>query len=87
MRLEPRGPAARARDRLVASDPGLSRLRTALRATLGAGATAATLPFLAPLFGRPTAEGLVGVSLAMTSAVAVTARAPAAQAKTFAWMP
>ncbi len=58
-------------DVVVASDPGLDRLRTAARATLTAGASLLTLHFLAQWLGRSGNVYLVGVAVAMMGTVLI----------------
>jgi len=59
------------RDRLVASDPALERLRTGLRAVAGAAVAAALLSRAGAAAGVPPTVWLLGVSFAMSSSVFV----------------
>jgi len=63
---------ARARDWLVASDPGSLRLRMAATTVATVVLALAVLAGLATLTGQPITIALLGVVIAMISSVAVT---------------
>ena len=71
-------------DRLSASDPTRERLRTGLRAVLGAALSAALLSRAATRWGLPPTIWLLGVSLAMSAALFVPEAGPAAERRGFA---
>lgn len=75
------------RDRLVASDPELARLRQASRATLTALLSTAALHQLAQAVGQPTALALVGINTAIMGTVIVRDPTPRAQRITSALVP
>ena len=78
---------ARWRDGLLASDPGLVRLRTAARAVLTAGLAAAVLLPLARWLQQPPPVALIGVAVPLMSTVAVQDPAPPQQLRTLLLLP
>ena len=59
------------RNRLVASDPSLDRLRSGVRAVLTAGLAAALFLLVPPLLGKPYESTLAGIVVPMMAGVAV----------------
>lgn len=77
------------RDRLVAGDPGLTRLMMALRATAGVGLSLVILLWMARVYHLPLTVPLLGAAIGMTWSLGVTDRAPAEQRATtlLLWFP
>lgn len=77
------------RDRLVAGDPGLTRLLMALRATAGVGLSLTILLWIAHVYRLPLTVPLLGAAIGMTWSLGVTDRAPAEQRATtlLLWFP
>src|SRR5436190_1639724 len=62
---------ARAKDRLIASDPGLIRLQLAARATLTVMLASWVLSHAADDLGQPMAVAFIGIVAAMMSSQAI----------------
>lgn len=77
----------RTRTWLVGADPGLIRLRTATRTSLTLGVTLLVLSLLATVAGQPLTVALLGVVIAMLSAMAVNDPDPRQQNITMALLP
>lgn len=77
------------RDRLVAADPGLTRLFMALRATAAVAAALGVLWVAAQRLHLPLTVPLVGAALGMTWAISVNDRSPRDQRVTtlLLWLP
>jgi uncharacterized membrane protein YccC len=75
------------RDRLLASDPTLERLRSGLRAVLTAGICAGVFLFLTRQFGLKYELSLGGIVVPMIAAVAVPDAGRRQQQVTMAWVP
>ncbi|MFZ0876853.1 MAG: hypothetical protein WAN20_20370, partial [Pseudonocardiaceae bacterium] len=83
----PHALARRLRDVLVASDPGLLRLRLAATATASMVASLGVMTGIARLTGQPVTAVLLGVIVSMVAAIAVNDPEPGAQRLTTALLP
>jgi uncharacterized membrane protein YgaE (UPF0421/DUF939 family) len=79
--------AARLRDRILASDPTLERLRSSLRALLTTGLAAALFLLVTRLLDLPYKLALPGIVVPMIAAVAIQDTGRKAQQTTMAWVP
>ncbi|MGH3540660.1 MAG: hypothetical protein ACRDQJ_20565, partial [Pseudonocardiaceae bacterium] len=77
----------RARDWLVAADPGSLRLRMAATTVATVALALAVLAKLAGLTGQPITVALLGVVVAMISSVAVNDQEPRQRVLTTALLP
>jgi hypothetical protein len=77
----------RLRDALVASDPGLLRLRLAATATASMVASLGVMTGIARLTGQPVTAVLLGVIVSMVAAIAVNDPEPGAQRLTTLLLP
>lgn len=75
------------RDLVLAADPGLTRFRRGARACLGAAAAALVLSEIAKWLHKPLREALIGVIIAMTSAIAANDPSPKGQKVTMLILP
>jgi MFS-type transporter involved in bile tolerance (Atg22 family) len=77
----------RLRDALVASDPGLLRLRLAGTATASMVAALGVMTGIARLTGQPVTAVLLGVIVSMVAAISVNDPEPGAQRLTTVLLP
>ena len=83
----PRDASRRLRDALVASDPGLLRLRLAGTATASMVASLGVMTGIARLTGQPITAVLLGVIVSMVAAISVNDPEPGAQRRTTVLLP
>ncbi|MGH3591563.1 MAG: FUSC family protein, partial [Pseudonocardiaceae bacterium] len=83
----PRDVSRRLRDALVASDPGLLRLRLAGTATASMVASLGVMTGIARLTGQPITAVLLGVIVSMVAAISVNDPEPGAQRRTTVLLP
>jgi uncharacterized membrane protein YccC len=83
----PRDISRRLRDALVASDPGLLRLRLAATATASMVASLGVMTGIARLTGQPITAVLLGVIVSMVAAISVNDPEPGAQRRTTVLLP
>lgn len=75
------------RDVVVAGDPGLMRLRLAIRASATAAAAAVVLSGIATRVGQPSTVTILGAAIAMLGTVLLSDATLGAEKKTLALMP